>query len=139
MCAGVGRRTYRNGFCGSSRSRMAFASNPCAISLPSFANSRWPGGAQVTPVPADNNNLHFGESSEPMKVSYFPARAGSAVNQQYTSDKAVLLKAGAVLDYAVVRNAPTLMDDSQGPHRALIAARVGPVRLIDNCAWPAGW
>lgn len=52
--------------------------------------------------------------------------------------KSILLSAGAAPDYAVVRNAPTLREDPSGPQRALIAARVGPVRLIDNCAWPAG-
>lgn len=42
-------------------------------------------------------------------------------------------------EYAVVRDAESLRPVSErfsGPKRALIAARVGPVRLIDNCAWP---
>ena len=43
---------------------------------------------------------------------------------------------GLEIDYAVVRDAQTLMPvDSYGrPARGLIAARVGDVRLIDNMA-----
>jgi pantoate--beta-alanine ligase len=40
----------------------------------------------------------------------------------------------AELDYAVVRDAATLGAPGEGPRRLLIAARVGPVRLIDNLA-----
>lgn len=46
---------------------------------------------------------------------------------------------GIDAEYAVVRDAQTLRPIDAafaGPKRALIAARVGPVRLIDNCAWP---
>lgn len=38
-------------------------------------------------------------------------------------------------DYAVVRHAHTLMESRQGPWRALITARVGSVRLLDNMPW----
>ena len=51
----------------------------------------------------------------------------------------VLREAGAGVEYAVVREAATLMplasDAKAG--RALIAARVGSVRLIDNAEWRA--
>ena len=40
----------------------------------------------------------------------------------------------AALDYAVVRDAASLEEAGEGPLRLLIAARVGPVRLIDNAA-----
>jgi pantoate--beta-alanine ligase len=54
--------------------------------------------------------------------------------------------AGLSPDYAVVRDAKTLLPPvptpaesshlPRPPLRALIAARVGPVRLIDNAPWP---
>lgn len=45
---------------------------------------------------------------------------------------------GAATEYAVVRDAQTLLAWRPGrPGRALIAARVGAVRLIDNEVWPA--
>ncbi len=52
----------------------------------------------------------------------------------------VLDKAGASTEYAVIRDAGTLLrpapDQPPPDHwRALIAARVGSVRLIDNAAW----
>lgn len=48
--------------------------------------------------------------------------------------RAVLLEPGLSIDYAVVRDAATLMpiERLDGPVRALIAARLGKVRLIDN-------
>ncbi len=52
--------------------------------------------------------------------------------------KAVLNQSGVTPDYAVVRHAATLMPATggeSGPMRALIAAKVGAVRLIDNAAW----
>ena len=52
--------------------------------------------------------------------------------------KAQLIRAGLgpTTEYAVVRDAETLATWTPGrPGRALIAAHVGPVRLIDNMAW----
>lgn len=40
-------------------------------------------------------------------------------------------------EYAAVRDALTLLDPADGECRALIAAKVGGVRLIDNMPWPA--
>jgi pantoate--beta-alanine ligase len=52
----------------------------------------------------------------------------------------VMREAGLIPDYAAVRDAETLT--RQGPdvetYRAVIAARVGIVRLLDNAPWP-GW
>lgn len=51
---------------------------------------------------------------------------------------------GAKIEYAVVRDAETLLPLGAGarrggvPARCLVAARVGSVRLIDNCDWEAG-
>lgn len=51
----------------------------------------------------------------------------------------VLAQSGIAPDYAVVRDACTLgpITPATRAMRALIAARVGPVRLIDNAPWPA--
>ena len=48
----------------------------------------------------------------------------------------VLERAGVRAEYAVIRDAQTLMTPVEGrPRRALIAARLGGVRLIDNAPW----
>lgn len=49
----------------------------------------------------------------------------------------VLQEAGIVPEYAVVRDAETLGKPGDGRKRALIAAKVGSVRLIDNAEWGA--
>lgn len=49
----------------------------------------------------------------------------------------VLREDGIEPEYAVVRDAETLGEPGSGPKRALVAARVGNVRLIDNVEWPA--
>lgn len=50
--------------------------------------------------------------------------------------RAILAEAQIDTEYAVVRDAETLEKPGAGAKRALIAARVGSVRLIDNAAWP---
>ncbi len=53
--------------------------------------------------------------------------------------RAALSEAGIVPDYAVVRDARTLLPAREGTaaaYRTLVAARVGSVRLIDNGPWP---
>jgi len=51
----------------------------------------------------------------------------------------VLVAIGARIDYAVVRDATTLLDVTPDrPGRAIIAARLGNVRLLDNAPWPGG-
>lgn len=50
--------------------------------------------------------------------------------------RAALAAAGLQTEYAVVRDAATLeAEPSGGPRRALIAARAGSTRLIDNAPW----
>ena len=49
---------------------------------------------------------------------------------------ALLRAAGARIDYAVVRDASTLLAPMpRAPCRAVIAARLGAVRLLDNAPW----
>lgn len=56
--------------------------------------------------------------------------------------RSVLAEAGLTPDYAVVRDAETLAPRRRGEGvekgraRAVVAARVGSVRLLDNMAWP---
>lgn len=45
----------------------------------------------------------------------------------------LLSDAGVAAEYAVARAADSLMPTTRGPFRLLVAARVGAVRLIDNC------
>lgn len=50
--------------------------------------------------------------------------------------RTVLESAGLGVEYAVVRDAQTLLKPQSGrPARSLIAARLGTVRLIDNAPW----
>lgn len=66
------------------------------------------------------------------RAHHVPAEAEAAMSR-------VLLTAGAKIDYAVVRDAATLLDVTpERAGRALIAARLGNVRLLDNSAWPGG-
>lgn len=56
--------------------------------------------------------------------------------------RSVLADAGVTPDYAAIREASTLMPPPEGTHaedvtwRAVVAGRVGSVRLLDNMAWP---
>lgn len=54
------------------------------------------------------------------------------------AERAVLLANRIIPEYFAVRDSATLMEPHPGrPARALVAARVGGVRLIDNAPWPA--
>jgi pantoate--beta-alanine ligase len=64
-------------------------------------------------------------------------RAGKAIKDVETSASQALLKAGLKPDYAVVRNAQDLeiVEKNVKSEVALIAARLGKARLIDNLSW----
>jgi pantoate--beta-alanine ligase len=76
-----------------------------------------------------------------LSMALCEARRASTPDGAEAIMQAVLRQAGVTPDYAVVRDAATLMPRAPGdpgPMRALIAARVGAVRLIDNAAWVPG-
>lgn len=64
------------------------------------------------------------------------ARAASTVAEAESAMRSVLLANQVEIDYAVVRDSHTLMpiQNMALPARALVAGKVGPVRLIDNMA-----
>ena len=74
------------------------------------------------------------------------SRSLVAANQETSPGRAeatmveVLLESGLTPDYAAVRDAETLTRQGSGVerYRAVVAARVGVVRLLDNAPWP-GW
>ena len=71
------------------------------------------------------------------------ADSAAKIGEAEAAMSRVLSAAGVQMEYAVVRDAQTLMPlpagqgriSPGGPMRALIAARVGRVRLIDNAPW----
>ncbi len=59
-------------------------------------------------------------------------RSGVARRQVEAEAKATLETAGFMVDYAVIRTPELMEADTSGPSVALIAARLGNTRLIDN-------
>lgn len=78
-----------------------------------------------------------------LRLSESPSRASSSrqPDRQTAAEdmmRGVLESAGIEVEYATIRDAQHLMripDDDASPRRALIAGRLGSVRLIDNAAW----
>jgi pantoate--beta-alanine ligase len=76
------------------------------------------------------------------------ASTATSVGEAESVMMSSLIGAGADVDYAVIRdgqslavlppNTPHASQTSQQSRRALVAARIGGVRLIDNCDWPQG-
>lgn len=74
-----------------------------------------------------------------LSMALCEARRGRTPEEAEGIMRGVMAEAGVEPEYAVVRDARTLEAPDGGPLRALVAARVGSVRLIDNAAWaPAG-
>lgn len=77
------------------------------------------------------------ERADALYRSLVAARQGDTPEDAETQMRAVLDEAGVVTEYAAIRDAETLLDWSPGrPARALVAGRLGDVRLIDNMDWP---
>ncbi len=84
--------------------------------------------------------LTGGDRARALALSRALARAASQPSPDLAEAamRAELSLASITPEYAVVRDADTLLPTlGRTPARALIAARVGSVRLIDNAAWPA--
>ena len=92
-----------------------------------------------------SRNLNLSESARGLSVAISRALAAASSMQTPASAEAImgemLRGAGIEAEYAVIRPASTLMpieDPDRVVHepcRALIAAKVGGVRLIDNAPW----
>ena len=66
------------------------------------------------------------------------ARAEGTASAAERAMREELQRAGMLVEYATVRDAATLQPlQRDGNGRALLAARAGQTRLIDNAAWPA--
>lgn len=91
-----------------------------------------------------SRNRFLGPDDRARALSLFRAlRAAARVDSPAAAEAQMrreLIEAGVDrIDYAAVRDAVTLGPARVGsPCRALIAARVGAVRLLDNASWPAG-
>lgn len=74
-----------------------------------------------------------------LSMALCESRRGRTPTEAEEIMREVMSSAGVEPQYAAVRDAETLESPGAGPARALVAGRVGSVRLIDNAAWqPAG-
>jgi len=86
-----------------------------------------------------NRFLTPDERTRALAISRSLRAAGAATTPQAAQQRLAtdLAAAGIVPDYAVVRDAETLLAPVPGrPMRAIVAGRVGTVRLLDNAPWP---
>lgn len=118
--------------------RAMTAQERLGVAIEPFETVREAGGLAMS---SRNRFLSAEDRARGLAISRALREAGqeqSAASAQATMRR-VLSDAGIEPEYAVVRDAATLGAVLPGqPGRALIAARVGSVRLIDNMVWPAG-
>jgi len=94
-----------------------------------------------------NRFLSASERASALSISRALREAGGMEDASAAETRMaeIVRGAGLELEYAVVRDAASLMRTESkdgrhdGPMRALIAARAGATRLIDNAPWPGGW
>ncbi|MEK6702274.1 MAG: pantoate--beta-alanine ligase [Planctomycetota bacterium] len=109
------------------------------------------GGPRILPSPtiredaglalsSRNRFLNVPDHSRALALSLALREGAHAASPAAAEDvmRDVLKEADVTPEYAVIRDASTLLAPRDGqPARALIAARIGAVRLIDNMPWPA--
>jgi pantoate--beta-alanine ligase len=95
-----------------------------------------------------SRNVHLTPSERDRAVSLsqslHAARSMPTVGEAESTMKKVMTEAGVEVNYATVRDAVTLDElqrdtkpsDLASPARALVAGRIGLVRLLDNMPWP---
>lgn len=109
------------------------------IDIVSGATVRQPDGLAMS---SRNRFLNADERTRAVAVSR-ALRDACAAGTPALAEPAMtrtLTAAGLSPEYAVVRDADSLLAPAADrPMRALIAARLGSVRLIDNCAFPTGF
>ena len=101
---------------------------------------RW-GNLEIVAVPTARDIDGIALSSRNVYLSSEERKQARVISRSLTVGcehgmKAILEEAGLVVEYAVIRDAETLLAPSSNPRRALIAARAGSTRLIDNGALP---
>ena len=115
-------------------------------------STRWPDlVVEGHPTIRDPDGLAMSSRNQLLTTSERPRALGlvSALQAASAADTAIeaesrmtqiLLEHGLDIDYAVVRDATTLqpITNQQQPSRALVAAHLGHVRLIDNLATEFG-
>jgi len=100
--------------------------------------NRW-GDLEIIPAPTARGEFGIALSSRNAYLSPEERMQARAIVQalELGSEEAMLTclsDAGLAVDYAVIRDAETLLAPTSNPRRALIAARAGSTRLIDNGA-----
>jgi pantoate--beta-alanine ligase len=92
-----------------------------------------------------NRFLSVNERAAALSISRALRETGylQAPSHAESKMREIVSAAGLDVEYAVVRDAASLLPvtftPNPRPRRALIAARAGATRLIDNAAWPGGW
>ena len=126
ICRGVGQ----NG----AHIRRVVGIDRSGIEILPGATRREPDGLAMS-----SRNVRLSDAGRELALAIWRAlrAAGDELDPASAESAMALELAGLDVEYAVVRDAETLGEAAgDRPGRALIAVRVGDVRLIDNAPWP---